>query len=111
MANPLLGNKKVSSYVQSQTRTKLMISSGFYMWNLPYDALLQFLPQQPGRWPPHDVRSTPSDIEITSPTPSAMPSPVFHHAVTLNASRNRTKLFVSVKFDDLLESLDRGEKK
>jgi hypothetical protein len=94
-----------------QTRTKLMINSVFYMWNLPYNALLQFLPQQPDRRSPHDVRSTPSDIEITSPTPSAMLSPVFHHAVTLNASRKRTELFVSGKFDDLLESLDRGEKK
>jgi hypothetical protein len=81
------------------------------MWNLPYNALLQFLPQQPDRRSPHDVRSTPSDIEITSPSPSAVSSPVLHHAVSLNASQNRTKLFVSGKFDDLLESLERGEKK
>jgi hypothetical protein len=81
------------------------------MWNLPYNALLQFLPQQPDRRSPHDVRSTPSDIEITSPTPSTMSSPVLHQAVSLNASRNRTNLFVSGKFDDLLNSLDGGEKK
>jgi len=69
------------------------------------------MPQQLDRRSPSHTRSTPSDIQIRSPTPNAVSSPVFSHAVSLNASRNRAKLFVSGKFDELLGSLDSAEKK
>ena len=92
-------------------RSRLTINSAFYVWNLPYNALLQFMPQLPVRRSPSHTRSTPSDIQIRSPTPNAVSSPVFSHAVSINTSRNRATLFVSGKFDELLGSLDLTEKK
>jgi hypothetical protein len=88
-----------------------MMISAFYMWNLPYKALLQFLPRVQNQQSPYGTVSTPSDIEITSPGANTVSSPALSQAVALRLSRQRAELFVSGKFDDLLQSLDRGEKK
>jgi hypothetical protein len=81
------------------------------VWNLPYKALLQYMPRQMNHQSPYGAVSTPSDIDMATPPMYEVQSPSLSQAISLKASRQRADLFVSGKYDDLLKSLDHTERK